>query len=350
LQALIIEKILSFFHSFITFTKAFNIESQVKLIVMKKIFLILMLTTAIFSSQFSFAQNLVPNPSFEDTIACPFGLAQMDRVADWSSYRESPDYFNYCDTDGFGLSGVPINSWGYQYPRSGNAYSGFGTFDIAYTNSREFIGVTLFQPLIIGKCYRASCYVSRAKTLQPYIDIATNKIGIRFSTAPYSYWNPAPIDNRANVFTDSIITDTTNWVQVTGTFIADSAYQYLSVGNFFTDSLTSWIALSNPTETAYYYVDDVSVYLDSCTDGVPLLNKMNILIFPNPANEYIIIEGKSIQRVSIFDCLGRQLFVSTYKNESIVKLMLDKYSSGIYFLKILFNNHSIEKKINIQKI
>ena len=296
-------------------------------------------------------ENLVINGSFEEIISCPTSASQINLAIPWISgtINGTPDLYNTCASD-FSVS-VPYHyPKNYQWPKTGNAYSGFIAFDIVYVNEREFIGVHLLEPLLIGRCYRASCYVSRAKTTQPYMDVATNKIGFRFSTLPYSFWTPASVDNKANVFTDSIITDTTNWVEVTGTFIADSAYQYLSIGNFFTDSLTSWIAMSIPTQQAYYYIEDVSVYLDSCTNGIPLLNEQDIFIFPNPPCDMINIQGNFIQSVSLFDCLGRQLFDSNYKNESIVRLILGNYASGIYFLKIVANNKSIEKKINIQKI
>ncbi len=91
---------------------------------MKKIFLILMFTVATFSSTISFAQNLVPNWSFEDTVSCPTGGGAIDLAIGWSSYGHTPDYCNICNT---AFQGIPSNQWGYQDPKTGNAYAGLIT-------------------------------------------------------------------------------------------------------------------------------------------------------------------------------------------------------------------------------
>src|SRR5437868_5222781 len=87
-------------------------------------------------SNFCFSQNLVPNPSFEDTVACPNNLSQINRAIGWSSYRQTPDYYNSCSING-GYSGVPLNQFDYQYPRTGNAYAGLFCRSSGL-NSREY--------------------------------------------------------------------------------------------------------------------------------------------------------------------------------------------------------------------
>ncbi len=44
----------------------------------------------------SFSQNLVPNPSFEDTVMCPSGSGLVEYCANWKIFRDSPDYFQEC--------------------------------------------------------------------------------------------------------------------------------------------------------------------------------------------------------------------------------------------------------------
>ena len=46
-----------------------------------------------FICEISFAQNLVPNPSFEDTLRCPNAVNQVDSAVGWIAYKGSPDYF-----------------------------------------------------------------------------------------------------------------------------------------------------------------------------------------------------------------------------------------------------------------
>ena len=72
------------------------------------------------------AQNLVPNPSFENYTQCPFSLGLEAYVSDWKSARETPDYFNTCATTP--NADVPSNVVGYQEPYIGNAYIGMLTY------------------------------------------------------------------------------------------------------------------------------------------------------------------------------------------------------------------------------
>ncbi|MBK7390076.1 MAG: hypothetical protein IPI23_13700 [Bacteroidetes bacterium] len=55
----------------------------------KLIYIIILLLTG----RIGYAQNLVPNPSFEDTINCPFSVNQFAYCDHWNKYRETPDYF-----------------------------------------------------------------------------------------------------------------------------------------------------------------------------------------------------------------------------------------------------------------
>src|SRR5690606_32613561 len=95
----------------------------------------------LYFSNLSNAQNLVPNWSFEDTVACPTSLTQIDKAIGWSSYRQSPDYFNSCAPVNYPQNvSVPTNQWGDQFAKTGNAYAGFVTFTLGASNSREYIG------------------------------------------------------------------------------------------------------------------------------------------------------------------------------------------------------------------
>ena len=63
------------------------------------------------------AQNLVPNPSFEDMVQCPPGWTQIEFATGWINPNGySPDYFNSCvpDTGCCNIFSVPNNSYGFQ--------------------------------------------------------------------------------------------------------------------------------------------------------------------------------------------------------------------------------------------
>ncbi|GAB4284411.1 MAG: hypothetical protein Kow0068_09470 [Marinilabiliales bacterium] len=96
-----------------------------------------------------FNQNLVPNPSFEDTLCSPWGTSLLICCAGWTDYMFSPDFFT---PGGDSVVSVPDNLFGYQEPATGNCYASF----IAYSNIgfyREVLGIELITPLEAGKKY-----------------------------------------------------------------------------------------------------------------------------------------------------------------------------------------------------
>src|SRR6186713_2945646 len=141
---------------------------------------IILLFNALFLSAFdtSNAQNLVPNPDFENHFSCPVQTGELYRCEDWTSYGFTPDYFNSCSPDT--VVNVPKNNFGYQIAASGNAYAGFINESGGPAPPREYLGVALTQPLIAGQKYFASLKVSFSG-----VGCASTKIGIRMSTVPY---------------------------------------------------------------------------------------------------------------------------------------------------------------------
>ena len=210
--------------------------------------------------------NLVLNPSFEDTIACPNSVGQINLASNWSAYALSPDYFNSCNANQFS---VPTNFGGYQKAATCNAYCGLICYagqGAGLSNTREFVGGNLASAVVIGQKYFVSLKVSlclNATTL----NCASNNIGINFSIIAYNpgTGNPAPISNSAKVFVTSIVVDSVNWIKISGSFIADSAYSHIIIGNFFNDANTDTLLMDGGSswKYAYYYLDDVCVSTDS---------------------------------------------------------------------------------------
>ena len=306
-----------------------------------------------FIVNFSFAQNLVPNWSFEDTVACPVGIGCIFDAVGWSSYSQTPDYFNQCNTstNGTDYAGVPGNYLGYHFAKTGVAYAGFYAFTTAARNIREIIGIQLNQTLIKGEKYFVSFFVSRAyHPSQLYINVGTNKIGARFSTVQYYdstfKSNRVPIDNHAQVFTDSVITDTLNWIKISGSFIADSAYQYVSFGNFFTDSATTHVAYDSSAEYAYYYIDDIYVSTDSLIGIKESKENFLIDIFPNPTTNvvHIVNNSNSSINLTIYSSLGMRVF-KDYIKEGDTDIDISNYSKGVYFLQIEQKGGIVQKRI-----
>lgn len=308
----------------------------------------------VFVSHICFAQNLVPNPSFEDYSSCPFQIGQIGFADGWTSFRETPDYFNSCANFSQPAVGVPINTRGNQSAFNGNAYAGFFAFAKSQPNIREFLAIELSQQLQVGQQYFISFWVSLSDTIS--LDCAINKIGARFSTIPFSQSIPLAIDNFSHVHSDLIISDNQVWTRVAGSFISDSLYQYLILGNFYDDLNTDTAFCSSPvSSTSYFYLDAVvvstdSVYTDSVFTSVSENNINNdISVYPNPSCDYMnIFSENSLSEIEIFDNAGR-LICSKNVKSSHVKIDLRNFSNGLYLLRIKSIRNYFNKKFMIIK-
>lgn len=319
----------------------------------------LLLTSFFLSNVVScWGQNLVPNPSFEDTSYCVTGTGEMPASLGWISYGDSPDYFNIC-TSSPDVS-VPNNWGGYQQPSSGEAYCALGTFSSAFgqVNGREYIGRNLSQSLAIGTKYYVSFKTALSVSPTIWANCATNNLGVGFTNNPH-HWstNPFEANNNPKVYCDSIITDTLNWVTVFGSFIADSSYQYIVVGNLFNDSNTDTLIVDgNPSANcfAYYYIDDICVSTDSMytanflytgIDNIPQLDVFNL--YPNPLINQLNIENDSNAPYDIFihNAIGQLLHQEVDISAIHKQIDISDYSKGLLLVSIKSNNQITNYKL-----
>lgn len=73
----------------------------------------------------------------------------------------------------------------------------------------------------------------------------------------------------------------------------------------------------------------------------------NLLIYPNPAKEWVMIDvGSSLlQEIEVMDITGKRLMIHTVLNKSSVQLELKGLSTGVYVIKV-----STDTKVLLQKI
>lgn len=172
-------------------------------------------------SKFFAQNNLVLNGSFEEIYSCPVFTQSMSNpeinlAKFWSSPTySSPDLFHSCNT-----SLVPLNTRGFQYPRTGEGYAGFVAFAIYWNNDREYIQGTLMSALTENQEYYVEFYVSLGRVENRYpvsnIDIYFSDTLVYYgSTIALSMFEPQVKNERSN-----IIKDTLNWVKISGTFTA----------------------------------------------------------------------------------------------------------------------------------
>jgi len=303
----------------------------------------------LFASFAVFGQNLIPDGSAEDVVECPSSFGNIDGyTSSWQSFRGSPDFWHSCSTnEGLGWN----NSLGFQEPRSGEGYLGLLTFSKNTPNVREYLGVELSEPLVVGQEYFLTFHVSRAHQSNT-LNAATNNIGALFLME--NDLNPAeqgPTPNMATFNETEIVEDTINWVEMSYQFIADEAYQYVAFGNFFDDNLTDTLRIGGePTGeiTPYYFFDDfcLTTSPDGCdfTNSVRNQNEIKISVYPNPCNSNLHIEQKqSIRSVEIYSLTGELLESHSLQGSDSAILSIN-LPAGLYYLVIYSKEQKATKR------
>ncbi len=302
---------------------------------------ILLTLIVFFKSAFCFGQNLVPNPSFEEYDTCPQFLSQISYANGWFASRQTPDYYNSCATLST-TTGVPKNYFGNMYPASGEAYAGFMARVPEDTTWTETIAATLIAPLVIGQRYFVSFKVALAVCDNPSLQnsyCGVSKIGALFSTFHYTLNNPIPrcLIDCAQVQSNAVISDTSSWVIIMGSFIADFPFEYINIGRFNYNYDTDTIQLAGVTCNAYYFVDDVCVSTDSLTcylsTSVPAITNNGLKIYPNPASDFLKIDMDEVcDCIRIYDNLGRLVF-ERYKPDTGLEVDVSGFKPGVYMVE-----------------
>jgi hypothetical protein len=207
-----------------------------------------------------FAQNVVPNCSFENYTLCPNSVSQVANCISWRQYAlGTSDYFNTCSPTNVTFSvNVPANYFGYEYAAHGSAYMGTADY-MSNTNYREYIATT-FPALTINTVYEVSMSVSLADNST----VASNGLGVYFyqngpTTIPGSS-NILPVTPQISYASYGPITNKTGWVRIKSAFIADSGYTNLVIGGFLNPSqITTTPSSPQNGATSYYYIDSVVV-------------------------------------------------------------------------------------------
>lgn len=306
------------------------------------------------------AQNLVPNPSFELYDTCPNSIGQIYHSTSWiQPTTGSSDYFNQCydTTIGDNYGEVPNNYYGYQNAKGvGVAYS--GVFACNYTGSssptyREYLQTQLSSPLVMNQTYFVSVYVSLSDSSR----YETDGFGVYFSSSPISrtdfdaFGYVPQVENTSGSF----LSTKTNWMKISGAFIALGGEQYVTIGNFKNDSNTDTVRvianLSSNTDYngAYYYVEDVCVSTDSMTcNGTVGIKNITVdpaSIFYNSSFKQVVINQLGVYQIQITDLYGN--IRSMQKLQGYQSIDVSAYPSGCYIVVFNNQNGSSSKKIII---
>ena len=276
------------------------------------------------------AQNLVPNPSFENYTSCPTGAGTIWLASPWENGNTNGncDLFHFCNNNNVGWPGS-----GQIGAHCGDGFARVICYRQSVPNWREYLQVQLSSPLVAGQVYDVSLWYVRGDCLA-----SIDKLGIylagpaqpmQWGAWYYGYDNPpgsghsAPASVTPQIQTPAgvLLTDKFNWAQLSGTYTAVGGEEWITIGSFYKDvDLTT-----SAGSSAVYYIDDVCVvptgqscgscdvplpitltnFTASCEDNVALISWSTT---SENNNDYFTIEKSSdgvlFESIGIVDGAG----------------------------------------------
>jgi hypothetical protein len=220
--------------------------------------------------------NLVPNPSFENTLCCPNGGANWQCTQGWNNVNlipsgpgtwGTPDFYHPC---GNGQTAPPATFSGTCAAQDGGAMFGLGLYNVPYPDYREYLACELTCSLMPGTTYTLSFWITNGTGIKSPWTISN--FGANFSAAPLtqSGWSLISLIPQCEI-TNNIAS--TSWVQYTFTVQPTSAWKFLTLGVFRSDSNNNPVqSFPNPggpaSVYAYYFIDNVMMLGPTSTGSI----------------------------------------------------------------------------------
>lgn len=292
------------------------------------------------------AQNLVPNPSFEET-PCDSNWTPLSFPAEhwYNPNTATPDYYS----EDFGPNGCGVNVIpDGQFARTGEFMIGIWAGQPS-SSTREYVQTGLMTPLVTDSTYCISMHIRRYGAARYAVD----RFGIMFSAdSLYDLNSPSNLMGGMAYLSSDIGTpleDTLQWIQLEWEYTAIGGEQFITLGNHWDNSFTDY--LENDLgfiEAAYYFVDDVVV--QKCTVTFLPEYRTEVRVFPNPFTDRIEIwDIIRFDRLRVYDALGN-LIVSDRVIDSFLSIDTSGWNKGVYILELSNRNGRARSRQKMVKI
>ncbi len=213
-----------------------------------------------------FGQNLIRNPSFEQMHSLPTSsLLNFDsEVYYWYSGNMIVVLSCHVHSTYIFNSGFP-NPTPFQMPRTGDAVAMYKTMEVlnpgyTYKNERSYPAIKLAKTIQAGEKVYGEFWISYYEG--PW-EFPSGNHGMHFAKdsifeQSYKVLYRTPQINEPNVVSDSV-----NWIKISGTFLAQEDLNYVVIGNFFehqnTNHTYNQALAPNNLARSVYFIDDVKV-------------------------------------------------------------------------------------------
>ena len=204
--------------------------------------------------------NLIPNHSFEEFSGVPLGwFYNGNQFSKLVKYWYSP---TLASPDVFGPDIIVPKHWqkkgfGNQSPKDGKVMAGITVFGCAdgKPHCREYLQIQLNESLVVGQNYELTFSIAHLEST-----VKINKIGALLSMEALKQNDDGVIKKKPQFYSKEVFRhDSKEWLLVRNSFVADSAFNYITIGNFFEDQETKNDRSKSKFEFAYYYIDDVQL-------------------------------------------------------------------------------------------
>ena len=297
-----------------------------------------------FSFTATYSQNLVLNPSFEDTLnncssvnyyICENWVNANGATADYfSSYADVMDCWGWPYK-------TPNTAQGFQYAHNGQAFIGLDIWEPDNHVTKEYAQGFLSQPLMQGQLYYISVYINMADSSNYKsceIDISfTDSLIYSNVLGPFNFTDTVKL-NISNM-------DTTTWRLLTGTYTAHGGEKYIYIGSNTPNGDLIPCIDTLPTghisnQAAYYFVDNI--YVSTTPLTIDKISFPEISISPNPANAFLSINNMSNDfSYSIKNSIG-QIVKCGKLSKGSTHIDISEIVPGLYWLVV--------ENIRVQKI
>ncbi len=214
------------------------------------------------------AQNLIPNPGFDDLNECPENFYELDKAFPWSNASNNlTSALNSCMTanrTSVPNAGIALTS--YQPALSGQGYAYIQDYsNISNNGYCGYLQTPLTRELTKGEVYYIEFYMSPDNFVTPSQTIYKDGIGLAFSDTLVNYElsmnnDFIPLTSVVDNF-GTLITDTVGWTKASGCYTAKGGESYVVLGDFRNrNNVLIYIEFpNNQPHTNYLYIDDVMV-------------------------------------------------------------------------------------------
>ena len=252
---------------------------------MKNLILVVLLISI--SSEAYFAQdvsNLILNPSFESMNGKLKKLKQINVASEWDSPTALKADLYSMEKD-LPVS-APSNQRGKEFPKDGDNYAGILAYSYNNKEPRTYIQTQLLSPMSKGIEYCIKFNVS----LSDLSKYAINNLGMYLGKEPLFleskgdliFQKEAEFSNVATNVENKVYNARYNWETVCTMYKSNGKEQYITIGNFFNNKDVKVEKLAkldgfagSQMPSAYYYIDQVEVFLIEDISDCDCSNQMN---------------------------------------------------------------------------